>query len=55
MRKNFKKRFMSLTMAIVMMLLNFSMIAFAEEVDGNQTMPVNVISVEQTENGKTML
>lgn len=53
MRKNFKKRFMSLTMAIVMMLLNFSMIAFAEEVDGNQTMPENVISVEQTENGKT--
>ena len=53
MRKNFKKRFMSLTMAIVMMLLNFSMIAFAEEVDGNQTMPENVISVEQMENGKT--
>ena len=53
MRKNFKNRFITLAMAIVMMLLNFSMTAFAEEVDGNQTMPENVISVEQTENGKT--
>ena len=53
MKKIFKNRFMTLVIATVMILLNFSITTFAEEVGDNQSMFENAISVEQLENGKT--
>ena len=48
-----KIRFASFALAIMMLVLNFSTVAFAAENDAEQMMTENVVSVEQLDNGKT--
>ena len=52
MRTNGKIRFVSFAMAIMMLVLNLSTVAFAAENDTEQMIPENVVSVEQLDNGK---
>ena len=52
MKENRAIRFFSLTMAILMVLCSFPMVAFAEENDSVQLMEENVVSVEYLDNGK---
>lgn len=52
MKTNHKIRLFSLIMAIAMMVMNISVVAFAAEDDNNQMLPENVVSVEQLDNGK---
>ena len=53
MKTNRKIRFVSFAMAIMMLVLNLSTVAFAAENDTEQMLPENVVSVEQLDNGKT--
>lgn len=52
MKTNRKIRFVSFAMAIMMLVLNLSTVAFAAENDTEQMLPENVVSVEQLDNGK---
>ena len=52
MKTNHKIRFVSFALAIMMLVLNISTVAFAAENDTEQMLPENVVSVEQLDNGK---
>lgn len=52
MKTNRKIRFVSFAMAIMMLVLNLSTVAFAAENDTEQMLLENVVSVEQLDNGK---
>lgn len=53
MKKNRKFRLVSFAMAIMMIVISLSTVAFAAETDTEPVMPESIISVEQLDNGKT--
>lgn len=53
MKKIRKISFVSFAVVIMMLVFNFSTVAFAAENDVEQLMTENVVSVEQLDNGKT--
>lgn len=53
MKKNYKIRLASFSMAIMMLVLSLSTVAFAAEGDTEPVMPEKIISIEQLDNGKT--
>lgn len=53
MKTNCRIRFVSFAIAIIILVLNFSTVAFAAENDHDQLMDENILYVEQLDNGKT--